>query len=88
MNGHVPEKYGGLGLGCTEGCMINEEIAYGCSGIGTALEANSLGSMPVIIAGNEQQKMKYLGRFFESGLDKPVMCVSDRQVWPTIRILS
>lgn len=43
INAHVPEEYGGLGLGCTEGCMINEEVAYGCSGIGTALEANSLG---------------------------------------------
>ena len=43
INAHVPEEYGGLGLGCTEGCMINEAVAYGCSGIGTALEANSLG---------------------------------------------
>lgn len=74
INAHVPEKYGGLGLGCTEGCMINEEIAYGCSGIGTALEANSLGSMPVIMFGNEQQKTEYLGRLFETVDDKPLMC--------------
>ena len=32
--------------------------------------------MPVIIAGNEEQKKKYLGRFFETGLEKPLMCVS------------
>ncbi len=30
--------------------------------------------MPVIIAGNEEQKKKYLTRFFETGLDKPIMC--------------
>jgi len=74
INAHVPEKYGGLGLGCIEGCMINEEVAYGCSGIGTALEANSLGSMPVIMYGNEEQKKNYLGRLFETGMDKPLMC--------------
>lgn len=74
INAHVPEKYGGLGLGCIEGCMINEEVAYGCSGIGTALEANSLGSMPVIMYGNHEQKKEYLGRLFETGLDKPLMC--------------
>lgn len=30
--------------------------------------------MPVIIAGNEEQKKKYLGRMTESGGDKPLMC--------------
>ena len=43
MNGHIPAKYGGLGLGTTEGCIIAEELSYGCTGIGTALEGNSLG---------------------------------------------
>jgi len=75
INAHVPEQYGGLGLGCTEGCLINEEVAYGCSGIGTALEANSLGSMPVIMFGNEAQKTEYLGRLFQHGDDgNPLMC--------------
>lgn len=75
INAHVPEKYGGLGLGCTEGCMINEEIAYGCSGIGTAVEANSLGSMPVIMFGSEEQKKEYLGRLFTTDdQGRPLMC--------------
>lgn len=74
INAHVPEEYGGLGLGCTEGCMINEEVAYGCSGIGTALEANSLGSMPVIMFGNDEQKKEYLGRLFQVVDGKPLMC--------------
>ncbi|XP_015706382.1 medium-chain specific acyl-CoA dehydrogenase, mitochondrial isoform X4 [Coturnix japonica] len=34
------------------------------------MEANSLGQMPLIIAGNEQQKRKYLGRMTE----EPIMC--------------
>ena len=41
---------------------MTEKIAYGCTGILTAVEANGLGPMPIIIAGNEEQKKKYLGR--------------------------
>lgn len=70
MNMHVPEKYGGIGIGTLEGCMVAEKFAYGCSGIGTALEANGLGSMPIMLAGNEEQKKKYLGRLTE----EPIMC--------------
>jgi acyl-CoA dehydrogenase len=61
MNTHIGADYGGLGLGVLEGCIITEEFAYGCTGIATAMEANSLASAPVIVAGNEEQKKKYLG---------------------------
>ncbi|XP_014672350.1 PREDICTED: medium-chain specific acyl-CoA dehydrogenase, mitochondrial-like [Priapulus caudatus] len=65
INTHIPEEYGGLGLGTFDGCMITEELAYGCSGVQTAIEANTLGQMPVILAGNDAQKKKYLGRMME-----------------------
>jgi acyl-CoA dehydrogenase len=61
MNTHIPAEFGGLGLGVLEGCMITEELAYGCTGICTALEANSLASAPVIVAGNDEQKAEFLG---------------------------
>ena len=70
MNLHIPEAYGGMGLGTLDGCLITEKMAYGCTGIMTALEANGLGSMPIMIAGNEEQKKKYLTRLIE----EPVMC--------------
>ncbi|NXD46741.1 ACADM protein, partial [Copsychus sechellarum] len=70
MNSHIPESCGGLGLGTFEACLITEELAYGCTGVQTAIEANSLGQMPVIIAGNERQQKKYLGRMTE----EPLMC--------------
>jgi hypothetical protein len=38
--------------------VINEELAYGCSGCVTAIEANSLAQMPVILAGNDAIKKK------------------------------
>lgn len=33
---------GGAGLGVLDGCVVTEELAYGCTGIQTAIEANSL----------------------------------------------
>ena len=33
VNTHIPEHCGGLGLGCMEGVIIAEELAYGCSGM-------------------------------------------------------
>jgi acyl-CoA dehydrogenase len=62
MNTHVPGEYGGLGLGILDGCIITEELAYGCTGISTAMEANTLASAPVLVAGNEEQKKEFLGR--------------------------
>ncbi|XP_036746169.1 medium-chain specific acyl-CoA dehydrogenase, mitochondrial [Manis pentadactyla] len=70
MNTHIPERCGGLGLGTFDSCLITEELAYGCTGVQTAIEANSLGQMPVIIAGNDEQQKKYLGRLTE----EPLMC--------------
>lgn len=60
MNTHIPEEYGGMGLGSFEGCLIAEEIASGCTGIGTAMEANNLAEAPVILAGTEEQKKNFL----------------------------
>jgi len=70
MNLHIAEEYGGMGLGTLDGCLITEKMAYGCTGIMTAIEANGLGSMPIMIAGNEEQKKKYLTRLIE----EPIMC--------------
>lgn len=61
MNTHIPQDCGGLGLGVLDGCIITEEFAYGCTGIATAMEANSLASAPVIVAGNAEQKKEFLG---------------------------
>jgi len=60
INTHIPEEYGGLGLNVFQGCLIAEEIAWGCTGIGTAMEANGLAEAPVIVAGSAEQKKKWL----------------------------
>jgi acyl-CoA dehydrogenase len=60
LNVEIPEEYGGVGMHCQESCIIKEELAYGCSGVSTALEANTLAQMPVLLAGSHEQKKKYL----------------------------
>ena len=61
MNAEVPEEYGGVGLSCVDHCLVQEEIAFGCTGMNTSLVANNLGAMPLLIAGTDEQKAKYLG---------------------------
>jgi acyl-CoA dehydrogenase len=70
MNTMVPAEYGGLGLGCFEAAVLAEEMAWGCTGIGTAMEANQLATSPVIIYGTDEQKAKYLGMLVDSLDDK------------------
>jgi acyl-CoA dehydrogenase len=61
MNVEVPQEYGGLGLSCLDHVLMMEEINYGCAGIGTTLAGNNLAAMPLILAGTEEQKKRYLG---------------------------
>ena len=69
MNTHVEEEYGGLGLGNLDGCIIAEELAWGCTGISTAMEANALAQQPLILGASDAQKKKYLAPM----IDAPTM---------------
>ena len=62
MNIEIPEAYGGLGGSCLDNCLVQEEVSFGCSGINTSMAANSLGAMPLLVAGTDEQKKKYLAR--------------------------
>ena len=68
MNSHLPEAYGGPGLSYLDGCIIEEEIAWGCSGIGTSLSCNGLATAPVSLGASEELKKEYLGRLSEAPL--------------------
>ncbi|OIP30911.1 MAG: acyl-CoA dehydrogenase [Deltaproteobacteria bacterium CG2_30_63_29] len=62
MNSKVPAEYGGLGLGVFESVLISEELSYGCVGVATTVLANNLAATPLVLAGTEAQKEKYLGQ--------------------------
>ncbi|CAD6189068.1 unnamed protein product [Caenorhabditis auriculariae] len=64
----IPEEYGGLGLDMVSTVLISEEIAYGCSGIGTALLANDLAMTPLILCANDDVKKRFLSRMCEEPL--------------------
>jgi len=70
MNPHIPEELGGPGLSAFEQILIGEELAWGCSGIATSIVANILGSLPVLIAGSEEQKREWLPPL----LEEPLLC--------------
>ena len=60
MNTHIPGAYGGPGLGVLDGCLVAEEVAWGCTGVGTAIEANTLAEAPIIVGGSDEQKQRFL----------------------------
>jgi alkylation response protein AidB-like acyl-CoA dehydrogenase len=61
---YIPEKYGGGGItDMITHCLVDEEIFWGCAGVGTILGGTSLCATPILIAGTEDQKAKYLSLF-------------------------
>ena len=57
---YVPEEYGGQGMDFLTACIVNEELSWGCCGFATILGANGLGITPLLVAGSEEQKRRYL----------------------------
>ena len=66
MNLHVPEAYGGMGMGTMDEVIVQEEFAWGDPGFATAAYSNGLTAAPIITGGTEEQKAKYLGRLTEA----------------------
>ena len=56
----IPKAYGGAGAGVLDLCLVVEELSRACGGMGVMYAVNALGSFPIILAGTEAQKQKYL----------------------------
>ena len=68
VNMAIPEEYGGVGASTFEEALVAEELGYGCTGISTSISLNSLGMLPILLAGSEKQKAYWLGeRLAEKG---------------------
>ena len=65
LNTHIGEEYGGPGLDFFDGCLIEEELGWGCSGIGTSIACNGLATAPIVLGGSDELKKEYLGRLTE-----------------------
>jgi acyl-CoA dehydrogenase len=62
-NLNIPEQYGGQGLDELTQILVYEELAYGCLGIFGAFGANALAVTPLLVAGTEDQKERFLKPF-------------------------
>lgn len=57
----VPEEYGGLGMGFVSTMLVCEYISSGTGSFSTAFGAHTgIGTMPITLYGNEEQKQKYV----------------------------
>ncbi|MDD5568249.1 MAG: acyl-CoA dehydrogenase family protein [Candidatus Omnitrophica bacterium] len=56
----IPEEYGGMGVNITNLCLATEELSRACGGIAVCYAASALGTFPIVLFGNEEQKKKYL----------------------------
>ena len=57
---YIEEKYGGAGGGVIELSLVTEELSRACGGIALAVAATALGAFPIILAGSEEQKKRWL----------------------------
>ena len=62
----VPKELGGPGHSQVDEVVVNEEIAWGCAGMYTAISANTLATAPLLIAGSAEQKRCWLTRLLEA----------------------
>lgn len=68
LNVLVPEEYDGMGLDSISIAAIYEELGRGCAGVATSLAANSLATLPVMIAGSEEQKRMWADVVNDGGM--------------------
>lgn len=65
VNTCIPSEYGGNGFSAVDSMIITEALAYGCMGMNTAIMANDLALLPIVIGGNDEQKKRFLTPFTE-----------------------
>jgi alkylation response protein AidB-like acyl-CoA dehydrogenase len=57
----LPEEYGGGGLtDCLTGCVVQEELCRGCSGIGNLITSGGFFAEPLLVLGSEEQKRRWI----------------------------
>ncbi len=73
---HIPEAYGGQGADAIATAIVIEEVARACASSALILAVNKLGTVPLLLAGSEELKQRYLppvatGTVFAYALSEP-----------------
>ncbi len=64
LNYQIPEEYGGGGVNSLlTRAIVDEELFWGCAGVGSTIGGVGLCFTPLMLVGTEEQKSKYLPRF-------------------------
>jgi butyryl-CoA dehydrogenase len=58
----IPEVYGGTDMGALALALVAEELAWACAATATNWGATPLGGYPILLAGSEEQRRRYLPR--------------------------
>ena len=71
---YIGEEYGGIGDAdrTMNMVLVTEEVSKACGGIALSFAGTALGTLPIIIAGNEEQKARLL-----DWLDGWSLCLSE-----------
>ena len=57
----LPEEVGGGGMtDCLTGCIVQEELCWGCAGIGNLITSGGFFAEPVVELGTDEQKRRWL----------------------------
>jgi alkylation response protein AidB-like acyl-CoA dehydrogenase len=56
----IPEEYGGFATSVFNLCLATEEFSRACGGIAVCYAASALGTFPIVLFGDDEQKKKYL----------------------------
>ncbi len=66
LQASIPESYGGFGeRSAVTGVLATEELAFGDLAGAFAIGAPNLFALPILLAGSEEQKQKYLSKVIE-----------------------
>src|SRR3954447_19722365 len=57
---HIPTEYGGAGADALATAIVIEEVARVCAASSLIPAVNKLGTMPLLLAGSEQLKRRFL----------------------------
>ncbi len=74
---HIPEAYGGPGADALATVIVIEEVARACASSSLIPAVNKLGTVPLLLAGSEELKQRYLPpvargeAMFSYGLSEP-----------------
>jgi acyl-CoA dehydrogenase len=57
----LPDALGGGGMtDCLTGCIVQEELSHGCSGIGNLVTSNGFFAEPVLVLGDDEQQRRWI----------------------------